>query len=127
MMKPSTLFFTLLMTAAPAWAGWSLVQETREGILYADRDTAEKTATGWQLNTSADFHKAQQHDGKNYLSAKARYELDCKARLIRSLSLDLFAENMGGGGSVHAEQRQSEWRVPDKGSQLEAIWSSMCQ
>jgi hypothetical protein len=127
MLNRRALIFTLLLTAANAWAGWSLVQETREGILYVDRDSAEKTAKGWQLNTSADFHKAQQHQGKNYLSAKALYELDCNAKSIRSLSLDLFAENMGGGGAVHTEQRPGEWLVPDKGSQLEAIWSSMCQ
>lgn len=127
MMKQRCLLLILLMAAANAWAGWTLVQETREGILYVDRDDAEKTAKGWQLNTSADFHRAQQYEGKSYLSAKARYELDCGAKTIRTLKLDLFSENMGGGGAVHTEQRAGDWVKPDNGSQLDAIWRSMCQ
>lgn len=126
-MKHNALKFVLLLAATNAWAGWALVQETREGIVYIDREGAEKTAKGWKVNSSADFHQAQQHQGKNYLSAKATYEVDCNAKAIRTLSLDLFAENMGGGGSVHSEQYSGEWVSPAQGSRLAAIWSSMCQ
>lgn len=115
------------LTCSPAFAGWTLLQETRDGILYVDRDSAEKTSSGWRVDSSQDFHRLQRFDGKEYLSARSRYELDCGANKLRTLSVEFFPENMAGGESVHAERRPGDWTVPQAGSAPEAIWKSFCR
>ena len=126
-MKRLMISLSLLMAATPVFAGWTLLQETHEGILYIDRDGAEKTASGWRVDSSQDFHKQQVRDGKEYLSAKSRYELDCNAKKVRTLGVELFAENMAGGEAVHAEKNAGDWSVPQKGSPAEQIFNSLCR
>lgn len=125
-MKNMMMTCCLLLAASPALAAWTLLQETREGILYIDRDNAEKTASGWRVDSSQDFHKQQTHEGKEYLSEKARHELDCSAKKIRTLSIERFPENMAGGDMVHQDKKAGDWSVPAKGSQAEAIFNSLC-
>lgn len=117
----------LALAGSPAFAGWTLLQETRDGIVYVDRDSAEKTGSGWQVDSSQDFHRLQRIDGKEYLSARSRYDLDCGEKKLRTLSVELYPENMAGGDPVHAERRPGDWAVPEAGSPLEAIWKSFCR
>ncbi len=121
-----TVTLGCLLAASQATAGWNLLQENREGILYVDRDGAEKTTSGWIADVSQDFHKEQRHDGQAYLSARSRHELDCAAKKIRQLRLDLFPENMAGGGTLYADEKPQAWRTPEPGSRDEAIWKSLC-
>ncbi len=125
-MKRLSVLVVCLMANAHAVAGWSMLQETREGILYVDRDSAEKTAAGWVVDSSQDFHKVQLHDGKEYLSARSRYELDCAARKIRQLRVESYPENMAGGDPVHTEDLTQAWQAPQPGSRDEVIWKSLC-
>lgn len=125
-MKKTITFCCLLLVTGYALAGWSLLQETRDGILYVDRDGAEKTANGWRIDSSQDFHKQQLHDGKEYLSEKSRYELDCSAKKIRTLNVERFPENMAGGDKIHADAKASDWSMPEKGSRLDLVLKSMC-
>ncbi len=126
-MKKCFITAAIALACSPAFAGWTLLQETRDGILYVDRDTAEKTSSGWQVDSSQDFHRLQRFEGKEYLSARSRYELDCDGKKLRTLNLELFAENMAGGDAVHAERRPGDWIVPEAGSTPEAIWKSFCR
>ncbi len=125
-MKQFFLALSCLLAAGQAIAGWSLLQESHDGILYVDLDGAEKTASGWTLDSSEDFHKVQRFDGKEYLSARARYELDCAAKKIRRLRVEIYPENMAGGGTLDANEQVQDWRVAESGSRDEAIWKSLC-
>lgn len=126
-MRIALSFVSMLMVVSPSFAGWTLLQETRDGILYIDRDGAEKTANGWRVDSSQDFHKQQTFDGKDYLSAKSRYELDCAAKSVRTLRIEFFAENMAVGDSVHMDQKAGDWSAPEKGSQAERLLSALCR
>lgn len=126
-MKKLAMLAVLLLASGPGFAGWMLVQESHDGIVYIDRDDAEKTTNGWKVNSSQDFHKAQRLGDNEYLSAKTRYDIDCGAQKIRTLSVELFPENMAGGGALHADTQPGAWVVPDKGSSLDLIWSKMCR
>lgn len=125
-MKRSALALGCLLAAAHASAGWSMLQENREGILYIDRDSAEKTASGWVAEVSQDFHKVQRHGTHEYLSARSRHELDCQAKSLRRLRVELFPENMAGGGTLHADDQPQAWHKPEPGSADEAIWKGLC-
>ncbi len=122
-------FFLLasLAAAGHATAGWSMLQETREGILYIDRDGAAKTASGWTVDSSQDFHQIQLDQGKEYLSARARYELDCAAKKIRRLRAEIYPENMAGGGALDVNEQVQDWQIPEPGSRDGTIWKSLCQ
>ncbi len=126
-MNKAALIAALLFTTSPCFAGWSLVQESHDGIVYIDREGAEKTANGWKVDSSQDFHKLQHQGDHDYLSAKTRYELDCGGKKIRTLSVELFPENMAGGGALHTENKPGDWQVPEKGSRLDAIWGGLCR
>lgn len=126
-MKKAALLAILLFAAGPGLAGWTLVEESHDGIVYIDRDGAEKTASGWKVDSSQDFHKLQRQGDHDYLSAKTRYELDCGSNKIRTLSNELFAENMAGGGALYEDAKPGDWVVPGKGSRLELIWASLCR
>jgi hypothetical protein len=83
-------------------AGLSILRETRDGILYLDRESIEKQGSIQRVMSTQDFHRVQILDGHEYLSAKARYEVDCAAKKIRQVSLEVFPENMAmGGGTQH--------------------------
>ncbi len=125
-MKRSFLVLACLLAAGHAAAGWSMLQETRDGILYVDREAAERTARGWTVDSSQDFHKIQLHEGKEYLSARTRYELDCSAKQLRRLRVEIYPENMAGGGTLHFDDNAQDWRAPGPGSSEEAIWKSLC-
>lgn len=127
MKKKAALLIALLIASSPGFAGWTLVQESHDGIVYIDRDDAEKTANGWKVNSSQDFHKVQRLAGHEYLSARMRYDIDCGARKIRTLSMELFPENMAGGGALYANSSPGDWAMPEKGSSLDLIWSSLCR
>ncbi len=126
-MKKILLLSLLLCVAGTASAGWALLQETREGILYVDRDGAEKTSNGWRVDISQDFHMPQIHEGKEYLSEKSRYDLDCGAKKIRTLNVERFPENMARGDKVHADSKAGEWTLPEKGSRMEIVLKSLCR
>lgn len=126
-MKKMIMTCSLLFAASSALAGWTLLRETRDGILYIDREGAEKTASGWRVDSSQDFHRQQTHDGKEFLSQKSRHELDCSAKKIRTLSVERFPENMAGGDLVHADRKAGDWSVPEKGSGADLIFNSLCR
>ena len=127
MRKKAALLATLLMASGPGFAGWTLVQESHEGIVYMDRDDAEKTANGWKVDSSQDFHKLQRDGHHEYLSAKTRYEVDCGAKKIRTLRTELYPENMAGGGALYANDKPGDWTVPGKASAVDLIVSSLCR
>ncbi len=125
-MKRIFLALGCLLAAGNAAAGWSMLQENRDGILYIDREGAEKTASGWIADVSQDFHQLQQQDGREYLSARSRHALDCGAKQIRRLRIEIFPENMAGGGTLHTDDQPQEWHTPAPGSRDEAVWKSLC-
>lgn len=126
-MNKAFLTACLLAAAGQSFAGWTLLRETHDGILYIDRDGAEKTANGWRVDSSQDFHRQQTHDGKEYLSERSRYEIDCGAKKIRSLSVERFPENMAGGDVVHVDKKAGDWSMPAKGGAAETILNSLCR
>ncbi len=126
MKKIILLLSCLWMMSGTAHAAWTMLKETRDGILYVDKDAAETVASGFKVLSSEDFHVMQNWQGKEYLTAKSWFELDCTGKKIRQLSFEIFPENMAGGGSLYADSKILEWVSPPAGSKHEAIWNSLC-
>ncbi len=107
-------------------AGLSILRETRDGILYLDRESIEKQGSIQRVMSTQDFHRVQILDGHEYLSAKARYEVDCAAKKIRQVSLEVFPENMAMGGVVHSTTEAQAWSDADEDSRAGVVLKGVC-
>ena len=114
------------LAALPAHAGLDILRETRDGILYIDRDSIEKNGDVLRVMSTQDFHRLQKLDGHEYLSARAWYDVDCAGRKVRQTSLEIFPENMAMGGAVHSNKEVQEWQEPAEATRLGAIWKGLC-
>ena len=116
----------LSLCSLSAQAALSILVETRDGILYIDKEAAEKNGNILRVMSTQDFHKPQILNGHDYLSAKAWYDVDCDGKKIRQVSLAIFPENMAMGPTVHKESEAQAWAAYDQNRRHEAIWKGMC-
>ena len=120
--------FSLIMTLCswPVHAALSILTETRDGILYIDKEGAEKNGNIFRVMSTQDFHKPQILNSHEYLSAKAWYDVDCDGKKIRQVSLEIFPENMAMGPTLHKESEAQAWVASDQSRRYEAIWKGIC-
>lgn len=122
-------FFISVMMAVicwPAHAALSILTETRDGILYIDKEGAEKQGSILRVMSTQDFHHPQAHQSHEYLSAKAWYDVDCAGKKIRQVSLEIFPENMAMGKALHNDTQAQEWLGADQNPRHAAIWKGIC-
>ena len=125
-MRIFLLSVMLSLCSLPALAALSILVETRDGILYIDKEAAEKNGNILRVMSTQDFHKPQTLNGHEYLSAKAWYEVDCDGKKIRQVSLEVFPENMAMGPTLHKESEAQAWVASDQNRRHEAIWKGIC-
>lgn len=120
--------FSLMITMCswPVHAALSILVETRDGILYIDKEAAEKQGNILRVMSTQDFHKPQTLNSHEYLSAKAWYDVDCDGKKIRQVSLEIFPENMAMGTALHKESEAQAWLASDQNRRHEAIWKGIC-
>ena len=116
----------LMLSMSSAWAGWQLVKETREYILYIDPDTLEKNGNLVKAVSFQDFHKMQAFAGHDYLASKTMNEYDCAKKLLRQIEFSIFPENMGSGGALFTENKVQDWVPVQAGGAAETLWKSAC-
>ncbi len=116
----------LMLGLSSAWAGWQLIGETRESILYIDLDTMEKNGSFVKADSFQDFHKMQSLAGQSYFASKTRSEYDCAKNLMRQIEFSIFPENMGSGGALFTENKTQDWIPVPAGSSAESIWKTAC-
>ena len=126
MKKWHLMFMALTFIVSPARAGWQLVSETRESILYIDLDSAQKNGQLVQAESSQDFHQIQKLAGHAYLSAKFTNEYDCEKKQLRQIALTIFPENMANGDVLFSEKTPQDWAPLQPGSTGEALWRHAC-
>ena len=124
------LFFSVMLAAVSiaqaGQAGLSILGETRDGIVYLDRDSIEKKDNIQRVMSAQDFHRVQNIDGHDYLSSKAWYEVDCASKKIRQVSLEVFPENMAMGGAVFSKNEAQAWTEADDNSRPGMVWKGVC-
>jgi hypothetical protein len=126
MMRIFLISLMMTMCSWPVHAALSILTETRDGILYIDKEAAEKQGNLLRVMSTQDFHKPQTLNGHEYLSAKAWYDVDCVGTKIRQVSLEIFPENMAMGPTLHKESEAQAWVASDQSRRYEAIWKGIC-
>ena len=89
-------------------------------------DSIAKEGSIQRAMSTQDFHRLQNLDGHDYLSAKAWYEVDCAAKKIRQVSLEIFPENMAMGGAVYKKTEPTPWADADDNSRPGVVWKGVC-
>ena len=116
----------MVVVAMPAHAALDILRETRDAILYIDRAGIEKQGNIQRVMSTQDFHRLQKYNDHEYLSARAWYEVDCAAKKIRQVSLEIFPENMAMGGAVYSDKEVQDWQDPAEVTRHGAIWKGVC-
>jgi hypothetical protein len=75
----------LSMLAAESFAyagqtGLCILRETRDGILYIDRDSIQKKDNMQCLISKQDFHRVWNLDGHDYQGTKAWHQIGCASK-----------------------------------------------
>lgn len=126
MQRKFLLMAVFLLITNYASAGWQIVKETRDGILYIEPDSIEKSGDYIKAVSFQDFHKMQSRSEKSFLSAKFKNEYDCKKIMFRQLELMLFPENMANGELLFNETDVQNWVAPQPDSAEDALLRIAC-
>ncbi len=86
---------SLILSASPALADWTMIQTSDNGNMYIDFDSVKKADGLVQVLTLNDYYVPQ---GKNEMSSTWLELHDCKNKKFKALSIKYYVENMAAGG-----------------------------
>jgi len=96
----------LLIAAAPAWAEWTQIGKTADGVVYVDAATTRKNSGHLSIWSLVNL-KARGPDGE--MSRRYLEEYDCKERRSKVLSRSTHSEPMAEGKVLSSYDRKSGW------------------
>ena len=121
----SVLFLSLLIST-DAMSALAILAETREGLIYIDQNSVEKTADTQKVAITQDFHEMQTLGTHEYLSSRSWYEIDCAGKKLRQIKIEIFPQNMAMGGILQEDSQTQTWITPEQGKLQSLIWAALC-
>ena len=107
MTKRTALFLTaILLLTQPLHANtWTAVGLFDIGTFYVDLDSESRSGVHRKVWTSLDYRtpKVNQHTGKTFKSTRMQMEFDCKAEMVRTLSLSYHSGVRLSGETLSTE------------------------
>lgn len=103
------LVVVLVLVSTPVWAGWTSVGDNNAGTVYADADTIVRNGNTARMWSLLDYKAFQRMVEVGYFSQKTQTEYDCAERRARGISLLLYAEHMGAGKVIYADESPHDW------------------
>jgi len=107
MTKRTALFLTtILLLTQPLRANtWTAVGLFDIGTFYVDLDSESRSGVHRKVWTSLDYRtpKVNQHTGKTFKSTRMQMEFDCKAEMVRTLSLSYHSGVRLSGETLSTE------------------------
>ena len=100
------LLCLLVLVAAPAWAGWVKVRETKDATFYIDPATIRQDGNFRKIWEVKDLKARTSGDE---MSAKFLSEYDCKEKRYRVLALTSHSKPMASGKIVISGNDPSPW------------------
>jgi hypothetical protein len=129
------LFAALLLSAsfgqglhAAENAEWVALGRNENFRAYMDQRSVQKNGDLARVYQLTDFVTAQWVDGGTVIgSIRALVEYDCVRPRTRTLALEAYSEQMGGGRLVANEQNpDAEWENTAPGGTGESVWRLVC-
>ena len=115
-----------LLISTDAMSALAILAETREGLIYIDQNSVEKTASTQKVAITQDFHEMQTLGKHEYLSSRSWYEIDCAGKKLRQIKIEIFPQNMAMGGILQEDSQTQTWSTPEQGKLQSLIWAALC-
>jgi len=122
-----TLFLAVL--CATAQAEWAEIQKFDDGMrVFVDKATAQRSGDTAQMLHLVRWGEPQQEEGiYPYRSTIVRTSYDCVGKHEKYLGSTSYAEPMGNGPKVSADDNEAEiWYSISDGSMEETLWKIAC-
>ena len=120
------LLLLSLLISTNAMSALAILAETREGLIYIDQQSVEKTASTKKVAITQDFHEMQTLGAHEYLSSRSWYEIDCAGKKLRQIRIEIFPQNMAMGGILQEDSQTQTWTTPEQGKLQSLIWTALC-
>lgn len=127
-MRKAILMVLLAVVSSSAVAEWIGAGSNSDETVtaYADPATIRKAGDVVTMWVLFDYKRAQAGDGKEYRSAKAQSEYDCKEEQWRTPAASFHSRNMGEGVIVENASYPGKWSPVPPGSATETLWKIAC-
>lgn len=122
----NSVIFLGMLVSTDAVSALTILAETREGLIYIDQTSVEKTTHTQKVAITQDFHEMQTLGTHEYLSSRSWYEIDCAGKKLRQIRIEIFPQNMAMGGVLQEDSQTQAWTTPEQGKLQSLIWSTLC-
>ena len=122
----NSVIFLGMLVSTDAVSALTILAETREGLIYIDQTSVEKTTHTQKVAITQDFHEMQTLGTHEYLSSRSWYEIDCAGKKLRQIRIEIFPQNMAMGGVLQEDSQTQAWTTPEQGKLQSLIWSALC-
>jgi hypothetical protein len=119
----SLLTFSLLLSAAPAWAEWVKSGESKDVVYYVDPASIRKEGSVRRFWAVQDMRESSPG---GIMSIRALEEYDCAERKFRYLSISAHSGPMAGGQILLADNLADEWSHLPPGAASSTIQKIVC-
>lgn len=86
----NSVIFMGMLISTHAYSALTILAETREGLIYIDQSSLEKTTSTQKVAITQDFHEMQALGTHEYLSSRSWYEVDCAGKQLRQTRIEIF-------------------------------------
>ncbi len=123
----SILVAVQLLSEAPAFAEWLLVDGNNKARIYVDSETIIRNGERVSVRVLDDLRTAQTRWFTTYLSSRGQEEHNCSNERFRLLAVEHFAGNMGTGDVVYQKSGESAWAPIPRGTLAQSVWKFVCK
>jgi hypothetical protein len=104
------LIWILVLVSFNAYATWVVKMENDESTTYFYQKKSYKTLFGsYEYAQIVNLKKPRVIQGEAYMSIRGEFELDCKNKKMRDLSIKYFSGEMASGSVVTKTSSKGTW------------------
>ncbi len=122
----NSVIFVAALISTDAHSALTILTETREGLIYIDQSSVDKTTSTKKVAITQDFHEMQTLGTYEYLSSRSWYEIDCAGKQLRQIKIEIFPQNMAMGGVLQEDSQTQAWTTSDQGKLQSLVWTALC-
>jgi len=122
----NSVIFVAALISTDAHSALTILTETREGLIYIDQSSVDKTTSTKKVAITQDFHEMQALGTHEYLSSRSWYEVDCAGKQLRQTRIEIFPQNMAMGGIVQEDSKIQAWTTSEQGKLQSLVWTALC-
>jgi hypothetical protein len=118
----------LFLISSPVWANWEFVADNDNGTHFlVDFQNIRKEGNYVRAWVLTNFAKPQRVSGRDILSLRSRYELNCPKEQIRNLAIQAFSNRNASGEVIGADDSSGNWYEPAPRTPDWEILKSVCK